>query len=169
MRRLIFFICIILQSWPIDGQSPAISFADVSAVSNVNVPHVSTPENRYIIESISGGAALFDCDGDGFLDLATVNGSSVERFKRGGDLFITLYRQSEGAMSKTPKFENVTATSGLNRKGWGTAVTAADIDNDSILDLFATGFEGYAESRGLGQCRFTDVTEKSNLKGRGFM
>ena len=61
------------------GKPPAISFADVSAASGLNVPHVSTPEKRYIVESMSGGAALFDCDGDGYLDVTTVNGSSVER------------------------------------------------------------------------------------------
>jgi hypothetical protein len=118
---------------------------------------------------MSGGVALFDCDGDGFLDVATVNGSSVERFKNGGDPFITLYRQIDGATRKTPKFQNITASAGLNRKGWGMAVTAVDFDNDGILDLFVTGFGGNAAYRGLGQCKFTDVTEKSNLKGSGFM
>ena len=86
-------IAVSFAACPVFTQSPAISFADVSAASGLNVPEVSTPENRYIIESMSGGVALFDCDGDGFLDVATVNGSSVERFKNGGDLYITLYRQ----------------------------------------------------------------------------
>ena len=151
------------------GQARELSFADVSAASGINVPHVSTPENRYIIESMSGGAAVFDCDGDDFLDVAVVNGSSVERFKKGGDLFISLFRQTNGAVTKTPTFENVTSSSGLNRKGWGMAVTAVDLNNDKILDLFATGFEGNAVYRGSGQCKFTDITEESNLKGRGFM
>ena len=151
------------------GQAPAISFADVSAASNINVPEVSTPESRYIIESISGGVAVFDCDTDGFLDVATVNGSSVERFKKGGDLFFTLYRQIDGVTSVTPKFQNITGPAGLTRKGWGMAVTAVDFDNDGILDLFATGFGGNVAYRGLGKCKFTDVTEKSNLKGSGFM
>ena len=151
------------------AQNPPISFADISASSNVNVPNVSTPEKRYIIESMSGGAALFDCDEDGYLDIATVNGSSVERFKTGGDPFITLYRQLDGATSKTPKFENITAASGLTRKGWGMGVTAVDFDNDGILDLFVTGFGGNAVYRGLGQCKFQDITDKSGLRGGGFM
>ena len=69
---------------PVFAQKPAISFRDVSRESGINIAHVSTPEKRYIIESMSGGAAVFDCDEDGFLDVATVNGSSVERFKNGG-------------------------------------------------------------------------------------
>jgi enediyne biosynthesis protein E4 len=151
------------------SQAPAISFADVSAESNISVAQVSTPDNRYIIESMSGGVAVFDCDGDGFLDVAAVNGSSVERFKNGGDLFISLYRQVEGATSVTPKFQNVTVSAGVKRKGWGMAVTAVDYDNDGTLDLFVTGYAGNAVYRGTGQCKFSDVTDKTNLKGSGFM
>jgi len=108
------------------GQSPAISFTDISAASGINVPHVSTPEKRYIIESMSGGAAVFDCDGDGFLDVATVNGSSVDRYKKGGDPMITLYHQVNGEKTKVPTFENITQSASLTRKGWGMAVTAVD-------------------------------------------
>jgi ASPIC and UnbV. len=168
MPLLILLLCLILQL-NVYSQASAISFTDVSAASNINVPNMSTPENRYIIESMSGGVALFDCDGDGFLDVATVNGSSVERFKNGGDPFITLYRQIDVATSKTPKFQNITASAGLTRKGWGMGVTAVDFDNDGIMDLFVTGFGGNALYRGLGNCKFEDVTDKANIKGSGFM
>ncbi|MDQ2747400.1 MAG: CRTAC1 family protein [Acidobacteriota bacterium] len=154
---------------PIFGETPAISFADVSGSSGMNAAHISSADNRYIVESMSGGAALFDCDGDGFLDAATVNGSTVENYKKGGDLFVTLYRQIDGATSKTPKFENITAAAGLTRKGWGMAVTAADYDGDGMMDLFVTGFGGNAVYHGIGQCKFEDATEKSGLKGSGFM
>jgi hypothetical protein len=168
MRWLILSLCLFSQM-NVRGQVPAISFADVSEGSGINIPNISTPENRYIVESMSGGVAVFDCDSDGFLDVATVSGSSVDRFKNGGDLFLTLYRQTDGAASKTPKFENITTESGLNTKGWGMGVTAVDIDNDGILDLFATGFAGNAVFRGIGQCKFVDVTERTKLKGSGFM
>ncbi|MEO8073383.1 MAG: CRTAC1 family protein [Acidobacteriota bacterium] len=163
-----FIILIFIVQTAAFAQKSAITFKDISAESGINVSHVSTPENRYIIESMSGGAAVFDCDDDNFLDVATVNGSSVERFKKGGDLFITLYRQTDGATSKTPKFENITEAANLKRKGWGMAVTAVDFDNDGILDLFVSGFKGNAAYRGLGQCKFQDVTEKSGLQGQGF-
>lgn len=151
------------------AQTSAISFADVSAASGMSVSHVSSADNRYIVESMSGGAALFDCDADGFLDAATVNGSSIENYKKGGDLFVTLYRQVNGITSKTPTFENITTAAGLIRKGFGMAVTAADYDNDGTLDLLITGFGGNAVYRGIGQCKFQDATEKSGLKGIGFM
>ena len=151
------------------GKTPSIEFKDISSTSGINVSHISTPENRYIVESMSGGAAVFDCDDDGFLDVATVNGSSVGRFEAWGDLFITLYRQIDGATSKTPRFENVTNAAGLLRKGWGMGVTTVDLDNDGVLDLFATGFGGNAVFRGKGECKYTDVTDSSNMKGSGFM
>lgn len=169
MRRLFLLLSLFVWQSSVVAQTPAISFVDVSAASGINVSHISSADNRYIVESMSGGAALFDCDGDGFLDAATVNGSSVENYKKGGDSFVTLYRQVEGATSKTPKFENITSAAGLSRKGWGMAVTAIDYDSDGTLDLFITGFGGNAIYRGSGQCKFQDATEKSGLKGSGFM
>jgi len=169
MRWLFLLLSLFVWQSFVFAQTPAISFADVSASSGMNVSHISSADNRYIVESMSGGAALFDCDNDGFLDAATVNGSSIENYKKGGDLFVTLYRQIEGATSKTPKFENITTAAGLSRKGWGMAVTAVDYDNDGTLDLLVTGFGGNAVYRGSGQCKFQDATEKSGLKGSGFM
>lgn len=169
MKNFIVLVSIFVCVLPSFAQSVPISFKDVIKESGINVSHIATPENRYIIESMSGGAAVFDCNNDGFLDVATVNGSSVENFKKGGDLFVTLYRQMEGATSKTPKFENVTESANLKRKGWGMAVTAVDFDADGNPDLFITGFNGNAVYRGLGQCKFQDVTEKSGLIGGGFM
>jgi enediyne biosynthesis protein E4 len=152
---------------PAVNKPPAISFADVSAASGLSVAHVSTPEKRYIVESMSGGAALLDCDGDERLDVAVVNGSSVERFKAGGDPFVTLYRQAANA-GGPPKFENVTAAAGLVRKGWGMGVTAVDYDNDGRVDLFVTGYGGNVLYRGTGPCQFQDVTERAGLRGGGF-
>lgn len=151
------------------AQTSPIKFKDISAESGLNVSHISSAENRYIIESMSGGVAVFDCDEDGFLDIATVNGSSVENFKKGGDLFISLYRQIDGNTTITPKFENITVAANLTRKGWGMGVTAVDFDSDGLLDLFVTGFNGNAAYRGKGGCKFEDLTEKAGLKGNGFM
>lgn len=169
MRLVILTILVVVAQIAASAQLSPISFKDVSAESGLNVAHISTAENRYIIESMSGGVAVFDCNDDGFLDVATINGSSVDNYKSNGDLFVTLYRQVDGANSKTPRFENITEAAGLKRKGWGMAVTAVDLDNDGTLDLFATGFGGNAVYKGKGNCRFEDITERTGLKGNGFM
>ena len=151
------------------AKSPAISFTDSSASSGLTVRHVSTPEKRYIIESMSGGVALFDCNEDGLLDVAVANGSSVERFKTGGDPFITLYSQEAARNPDAPpRFKNISSMAGLTRKGWGMAVTAVDYDNDGRTDLFVTGYQGNVLYRSIGQCKFQDVTEKAGLRGSGF-
>lgn len=168
MRFLLISILFTLAQIVIVAQKPSISFRDISAESGMDVSHISTAENRYIVESMSGGTAVFDCDGDGFLDVAAINGSSVEKFKDKGDLFLTLYRQVDEAKTKTPKFENITGSANLTRKGWGMSVTAVDYDGDGILDLFATGFGGNAVYRGKSDCKYEDLTEKSGLRGIGF-
>src|SRR5205085_1051966 len=110
------------------------------------------------------------CDSDGYLDVATVNGSSVERFKSGGDPFITLYHQTSNGRKPgaVPKFENITTAAGLTRRGWGMGVTAVDYDNDGLVDLFVTGFGGNVLYRGIGACKFQDVTDKAGVRGGGF-
>jgi len=169
MRSFFVFIILFLSGQiAAIAQNSAISFKDVSVESGINISHVSSAENRYIVESMSGGAAVFDCNADGYLDVATVNGSSVENYKKGGDLFVSLYRQIDGEKSKTPRFVNITEAANLTRKGWGMGVTAVDFDGDGILDLLVTGFGGNAAYRGKGQCKFEDATEKTGLKGIGF-
>ena len=139
-------------------------FEDVSRQAGLIVSHISTAEQHYIIESMSGGIALFDCDNDGKLDIAMVNGSTVEHYRDGGDPLVTLYHQDEEL-----KFSNITQSAGLTRKGWGMGIAVADFDNDGKLDMFVTGFGGSALYRGLGNCKFEDVTDKAGVRGSGFM
>jgi enediyne biosynthesis protein E4 len=144
--------------------APAITFEDVTSQAGITASHISTPEQHYIIESMSGGIALFDCDDDGKLDMAMVNGSTVSRYRAGGDPLVTLYHQDA-----TLKFSNITAAAGLTRKGWGMGIAVADFDNDGKLDLYVTGFGGSVLYRGLGGCNFEDVSDKAGVAGSGFM
>ncbi|HEY0101266.1 MAG TPA: hypothetical protein VGB76_20250, partial [Pyrinomonadaceae bacterium] len=55
---------------PANAQPAAtVRFTDVTEESGVRFKHVSTPEKRYIVESMSGGVALLDYDNDGYLDI----------------------------------------------------------------------------------------------------
>jgi enediyne biosynthesis protein E4 len=153
------------------GTSSAVpTFEDVSARSGLTVAHIASPEKKYIVESMSGGVGFIDCDNSGVLSALVVNGSTVDRYRNGGDLMITLYRQVGDRAGGAPvKFEDVTQAAGLTRKGWGMGLAVADFDNDGVLDIFVTGYGGNALYRGRGNCTFEDVTEKAGLRGSGFM
>ena len=71
-------------------------FQDITQSAGLSVPHISTAEKKYMVEAMSGGVGFIDCDNDGKLDIITVNGSTVDRYKTGGDLVITLYHQEAG-------------------------------------------------------------------------
>ena len=137
-------------------------FEDVAQRSGLTVPHQSSPDKRYVIESMSGGVGLFDCDNDGKLDILTVNGSTVDRYRE-GDPMVTLYHQEPDGT-----FKDITKSAGLVRRGWGMGVAVADFDNDGWLDLYVTGYGGNVLYRNLGNCKFEDVTEKAGVRGGGF-
>jgi enediyne biosynthesis protein E4 len=148
------------------GKPPANGgpvFEDVAKRSGLTVPHISSPDKRYVIESMSGGVGLFDCDNDGKLDIVTINGSTVDRYRDGGDPMITLYHQEPDGT-----FKDITKAAGLTRRGWGMGVAVADFDNDGWLDIYVTGYGGNVLYRNLGNCKFEDVTEKAGVRGGGF-
>jgi hypothetical protein len=139
-------------------------FKDIAKELGLTVSHIAAPEAHYVIDSTSGGAGLFDCDDDGRLDVVLINGSTVERYRAGGDPMVTLYHQEPDGT-----FRDITKEAGLTHRGWGMGVAVADYDNDGKLDLFVTGFGGSALYHGLGNCKFEDVTEKAGVGGSGFM
>jgi enediyne biosynthesis protein E4 len=169
MRQIVSFLALtaffILQAAaPATHTSkPVPRFEDIAKQAGLTVAHISSPEKKYIVESMSGGAGFIDCDGDGKLDIVTVNGSNVERFLAGGDLLVTLYHQDANL-----KFTDITKAAGLTKKGWGMGVAVADFDNDGLPDLFVTGFDGNVLYRNTGNCKFEDVTEKAGLAAKGF-
>ena len=151
---------------PAQNKSPAYRgpvFEDVGRRSGLTVPHQSSPDKRYVIESMSGGVGLFDCDNDGKLDILTINGSTVDRYRDGGDPMVTLYHQEPDGT-----FKDITKMAGLTRRGWGMGVAVADFDNDGWLDIYVTGYGGNVLYRNLGNCKFEDITEKAGVRGGGF-
>ncbi len=163
---LLFIFCVLLLSaCSLAAQNnasttPVPQFVEIAPQVGLTVSHLASKEQHYIVESMGGGVGFFDCDNDGRLDIVVTNGSSVDRYRAGGDLIVTLYHQGADG-----KFTNITDQAGLTVKGWGMGVAVADFDNDGNLDLFVTGQGHSVLYRGLGNCKFEDVTEKAGLGG----
>ena len=162
----ISLLCVSLSAQKAPANPPIAwnsHFEDIARQAGLTIAHVSSPEKHYIIESVSGGAGLFDCDNDGKLDVVVVSGSTVDRFRQGGDPMITLYHQGADM-----KFTDITRSAGLTAKGWGMGVAVADFDNDGLLDIYVTGYGHNVLYKNLGNCKFQDVTERAGVAGGGF-
>jgi hypothetical protein len=156
-------LCLLFSISCMGQGPPPPRFEDVSKQAGLTVSHIAEPEQHYIVESTSGGVGFIDCDNDGKLDIVTVNSSTVDRYRKGGDLMVTLYHQ-DGDLH----FTDITQAAGLGRKGWGMGVAVADFDNDGWQDLYVTGYGGNVLYRNLGNCKFEDVTEKAGLRVGGY-
>src|SRR5271156_2594096 len=74
-----------LAAWLLEAESPAQSTAvkpveltDITARTGITFTHSSSPDARYIVESMSGGVALIDYDRDGWPDIYFTNSASFD-------------------------------------------------------------------------------------------
>jgi enediyne biosynthesis protein E4 len=145
----------------------AIHFRDIAAEAGLTAKPKSSHDRRYIVDTMNGGGvALLDCDNDGKLDIAVVNDSTIDTYLAGGEPMVTLYHQDSDATGI--HFTDITKSSGLTAKGWGTALAVADFDNDGLPDIYVTGFGHNVLYHNLGGCKFEDVTKKAGLEVGGF-
>jgi enediyne biosynthesis protein E4 len=132
-----------------------------------------TPD-KYLIETMPGGVALFDYNNDGLLDIFLVNGGHLARgmplpetFDRGNPRYWNrLYRQNKDA-----SFTDVTQAAGLAKAGssnYGMGVAVGDYDNDGYPDLFVTSYGKNILYHNNGNGTFTDVTAKAGVAGGGW-
>ena len=92
------------------------SLVDITAATGVQFNHLSTPEQRYIVESMSGGVALIDYDRDGYPDIYFTNAQSVAMAMNGKKAKAALYHNNHDGT-----FTDVTDKAGLaiHAGAWG--------------------------------------------------
>ena len=134
-------------------------FVDVAAEAGLRRPTVygENDHKDYILETIGGGAAWLDYDGDGWIDLLILGGT---RFgSPAAESSLQLHRNLRDGT-----FEEVTEAAGLHRVGWASSATVGDIDNDGDQDVFVTFWGQNALYRNAGDGTLADITEEAGLE-----
>ncbi len=147
-----------------NGQSPspvAFSFTEIAERAGFTVPTIygGQKTNQYLLETTGCGAAAFDYDNDGWLDLFVVNGTTLEGFPKGKEPTSHLYRNRRDGT-----FEDVTAKAGLALIGWGQGACAGDYDNDGHEDLFVSFWGQSRLFRNKGDGTFEETTNRAGLE-----
>ncbi len=139
-------------------------FTDVTEEAGISWRHFSgESQDRFLIETMGGGVAFLDFDGDGLQDLFFVNGGETPHGKSTVPIRNALYRNLGNG-----KFQDVAAKAGIDRLPfYGMGVAAGDFDNDGFPDLYVTGFPSSALFHNHGDGTFTDVAGRAGVRNAG--
>ena len=161
-------------------------FIDVTEQTNLDFVHFNGMTGRYYYSEMMGpGAALFDADNDGDLDLFLIQGSALDdtppedssippapgSLPLSDRLYLNVPSDTPSGDPDAPSFRwlDVTEGSGIpgERDGYGMGVAAADFDGDGWTDLFVTQTDGHRMLRNLGvdssdggKPKFEDITDE---------
>ncbi|HSL20764.1 MAG TPA: CRTAC1 family protein [Vicinamibacterales bacterium] len=138
-------------------------FRDITREAGITFQHHAAPEKKYIVESMSGGVALFDYDNDGRVDIYFVDSLTVDTARDPNAARSALYRNLGGM-----KFADVTDKAGVGHPGWGMGVCTGDVDGDGWDDLYVTALGGNKLYRNNHDGTFADVTARAGVAGGGW-
>jgi hypothetical protein len=144
------------------------------APAGIDFTHRNSPTlQKYLIETMGGGVALFDYNNDGLLDIFLVNSGKLDdpvklpaNFSRRDPAYWNrLYRQNRDG-----SFTDVTAAAGLADAGnnYGMGVAVGDYNNDGFADLYVTNYGRNTLYRNNGNGTFTDVTAEAGVAAGGW-
>jgi hypothetical protein len=131
---------------------------DITRSTGIHFDHLSSPEKKYIVESMSGGVALIDYDRDGWPDIYFTNAPSVDMALAGKKARSALYHNNHDGT-----FTDVTEKAGVGYPCWAMGASIGDYDNDGWPDLLVTCFGGVVLYRNNGDGTFSDVTKQAGL------
>ena len=135
----------------------------------------------YFVENLGGGAALFDYDNDGDLDVYVTQGHMLGTGKTledalfppppGQALSDRLFRNDLKVAAdgtRTLHFTDVTDEAGIRAPGYGMGVTTADYDTDGWVDIYVTNFGDNQLFHNEGDGTFTEVAAKTGVARPGW-
>ncbi|HEV2279881.1 MAG TPA: CRTAC1 family protein [Acidobacteriaceae bacterium] len=110
-------------------------------------------------ESMAGGVAVFDYNGDGRPDIFFTNGANLATLKKDDPKYRDRLFRNNGDGT----FTDVTDLAGVAGTGYDIGVAIGDYDNDGCPDIFVAGV--YRNTLYHNNCHgaFTDVTQKAGL------
>ena len=169
-RNLLFLsLCFLLLTSPDLSQKPASRsqkeiFTDVTEQAHITWHQFSGESpDRFLIETMGGGVAFLDFDGNGLQDLFFVNGGETPHGKSPSPVRNALYRNLGNG-----EFEDVSTKSGIDRVDfYGMGVAVGDFDNDGFPDIYITGYPASALFHNNGNGTFTDITDRAGVKNAG--
>jgi hypothetical protein len=144
-------------------EPPDLSYpqlVDITASTGIHFDHHSSPEQKFIVESMSGGVALIDYDRDGWPDIYFTNAQTVEMARQGIKARSALFHNNHDGT-----FTDVTDKAGVGYPCWANGVSVGDYNNDGWPDLLVTCLSGVVLYRNNGNGTFTDVTKSAGLGG----
>ncbi len=153
-------------------RQPAPIFEDIFPESRITFCLLSSrTAEKYLIETMPGGVAMFDYDGDGREDLFFVNGAhlrdpmpeSATPDKSDPKYWNRLYHNNGDGT-----FTDVTKKAGLQGYGYGMGVAVGDYDNDGHPDLYVTNFGRNILYHNNGDGTFNEVTQKAGVAAGGW-
>jgi len=137
------------------GAAGQIVLTDVTSRSGIAFRHTDgSSGQRYIVETVSAGLALFDYDNDGQIDIYLLNGAPLKGAKAETAPRNALYRN----LGKW-RFADVSKRSGLDDAGYGLGVAVGDYDNDGDGDVYLNNHGPNVLYRNNGDGTFSDVTK----------
>ncbi len=146
-------------------QPPALPFTDVTADAGIDFIHDNGAAGEKLLpETMGGGAAFLDLEGDGDQDVLLVNSCpwpwavEADGAARPSPT-MALYR-NDG----TGRYRDVTRESGLDVSFYGMGAAVGDYDNDGDADVYITAVGPNRLFRNDGG-RFTDVTATAGVAG----
>lgn len=139
-------------------------FVDVTQKSGIVWSHFNgQSDDRFLVETTTGGIGFLDFDGDGRMDLLLVNGGQTPHGRSPQPVRNALYRNTGNG-----KWEDVTVRAGLARTSvYGMGVAVGDYDNDGRPDVYLTGYPASALFHNKGDGTFEDVTSKATVGNNG--
>jgi enediyne biosynthesis protein E4 len=172
MRRLLILLGMVLLSATGQDQSvlktpnaksaSTIRFEEIAQKAGLHyITANGNTENKNQPQTMVAGVALFDYDGDGYLDVYLVGGAAIPSLEKETPAYWNrlFHNNHDGT------FTDVTEKAGLAGAGYGSGVAIGDYDNDGWPDVFLASVTGNQLFHNNGDGTFTDVTVKAGLTG----